>query len=287
MSLKGKDTYTQNEIYQIIELIKLRVKASPSEQKRIRSKIRKIGFYGQDDWGISDLQVENIQLLISEKKIKIIGDNNKNNSPKDKYINSKKGENTLQSRKSKPTHLTNNIIIKSRNGKYQFNLFDPLINCESVLEDKPGNYIICLRKDSKLPKTGIIPNYTTLEGYEVIYTGITSKSLRSRDYKQHFIGNNAGRSTFRKSLGSLFGYKKIQRDKEANGKYKFSIEDEKKLSDWMQRNLILFFMTSEDYDNIEKDMIDYFNPPLNIKGNKNKENKEFRNLLSDLRKFTD
>ena len=42
MLLKGKNTFTQIEIDQIFELIKRRVKASASEQKKIRNEIRKI-----------------------------------------------------------------------------------------------------------------------------------------------------------------------------------------------------------------------------------------------------
>ena len=38
--------------------------------------------------------------------------------------------------------------------------------------------------------------------YNVVYVGKSSKSLRIRDYKQHFTGT-AGNSTIRKSLGCL------------------------------------------------------------------------------------
>ena len=57
---------------------------------------------------------------------------------------------------------------------------------------------------------------------------LVKKSLKKRDYKQHFAGNNSGGSTLRKSLGSLMGLKKIPRDKNNpfNGKTKFSETDE-------------------------------------------------------------
>lgn len=150
------------------------------------------------------------------------------------------------------------------------NRFCPESDPESLIAHSSGNYIICLRKGSRLPKISIQPTFTNLDGLQVIYTGISSSSLRTRDYKQHFKGDNAGRSTIRKSLGVLFGYKQIHRDKNLNsGKTKFSQEDERKLSAWMCENLILYFFVTSDFNNIEHQLINHFNPPLNIKDNKN------------------
>ena len=81
---------------------------------------------------------------------------------------------------------------------------------DEPLPDKPGNYFIVLRVNCQLPSIGITPiyhkwNYENVK-YDIIYTGISNQSLRVRDYKQHFTGNNAGRSTLRKSLGSMMGF---------------------------------------------------------------------------------
>ena len=121
-----------------------------------------------------------------------------------------------------------------------FKLFNPQTMKASDLPDCPGNYLVVLANESsRLPDVGIEPVYTKTEHngmyYDVIYTGISTDSLRKRDYKQHFTGNNAGVSTLRKSLGSLMGMKKIPRDagKPENGKTKFSENDEICLSNWM------------------------------------------------------
>jgi hypothetical protein len=128
------------------------------------------------------------------------------------------------------------------------------------------------------------PILTNFEGFQVIYTGIAGGSLRTRDFRQHFKGNNAGRSTLRKSLGVLFGYKQIPRDSDRNtGKTKFGNADEVKLSEWMSNNLIMFFFPTSDYDSIEIELINHFNPPLNLKDNSNIINADFRQLLSSLR----
>lgn len=42
--MKGKDTFTKDEANKIISLIELKLKASKDEQKKIRDKIRALGF---------------------------------------------------------------------------------------------------------------------------------------------------------------------------------------------------------------------------------------------------
>lgn len=46
--MKGKPTFTQSEANQIIALIKKKLLANSAEQKRIRDKIRALGFYASD-----------------------------------------------------------------------------------------------------------------------------------------------------------------------------------------------------------------------------------------------
>jgi hypothetical protein len=173
-----------------------------------------------------------------------------------------------------------------------FKIFDPSKDTENDLPDRPGNYIVVLRKEAKLPDVGIEPMMKTREyggeAYDVIYTGISKESLKNRDYHQHFTGNNAGRSTLRKSLGSMMGMKKIPRDanKPDNGKTKFEATAEAILSDWMRDNLLLFYRvaTVDEVDGLEQQLIDYYNPPLNIQNNRNVTNIGFRNSLKNLRK---
>ena len=54
--LKGKNTFTLSDIKKLEELIRLRNNTPASGQKSIRQKMRNIGFYGQDAWGITNLQ---------------------------------------------------------------------------------------------------------------------------------------------------------------------------------------------------------------------------------------
>lgn len=173
-----------------------------------------------------------------------------------------------------------------------FKLFDPLKDSSSVLPNLPGNYLIVLRTSSELPKIKITPTFRTIKygdkEYEVVYTGISTIGIKIRDYRQHFTGNNAGRSTLRKSLGSLMGLTKIPRDinKPENNKTKFYEAEEEMLSSWMIENLLLLYCTGnniEQIEDLEKELINIYNPPLNIKNNHQVINKDYRALLKALR----
>ena len=67
--MKGKNAFTEQEIEELRELIRQRVKADSSMQKRIRDKMRAIGFYGRDDFGIVNMTVEKFDKLIAEEQI--------------------------------------------------------------------------------------------------------------------------------------------------------------------------------------------------------------------------
>lgn len=263
--MKGKNTFTASEITELRSLIKERIKADSSRQKGIRAKMRKIGFYGSD-FGQTDLQPSVFEELIIEGTIKIIGQKSK----------------PLKAPKPSIKEVSKQTV--SEINIDEFILFDPSKNSSNDIPDKAGNYIVCLKEGSKLPNVGIDFEMKTHNNLNVIYTGIAGTSLRKRDYKQHFTGNNAGGSTLRKSLGSLFGYPKIARDKDpSNGKTKFTLNDEVQLSEWMQSNLVLFFKSNMDHGKLEDQLIKEFNPPLNLSKNKNEVNLEFRKKLSELR----
>ena len=70
--MKGKNEFTQNEINEIVALIRKRCSTSTPQkkQKQIRDKMRRIGFYGRDDFGISDMTEEKFYGLIESKKIR-------------------------------------------------------------------------------------------------------------------------------------------------------------------------------------------------------------------------
>lgn len=278
--MKGQNTFTGLQIQTMKKLIAEKVVATPDKQKGIRGKIRTIGFHYSDfSSKKGGYTVADFEALIRSGQIKISVGNYKptataTTKPIGKPKQVEKKVLVIPKSKGLNSNLTN----------FKINRFDPKTDSEIIIANSSGNYILCLKKNSKLPTFSIKPILTNFEGLQVIYTGIAGGSLRTRDFRQHFKGNNAGRSTLRKSLGVLFGYKQIPRDSDPNtGKTKFGNADELKLSEWMCDNLIMFFLPTSDYDSIEIELINHFNPPLNLKDNCNIINADFRRLLSSLR----
>ena len=167
-----------------------------------------------------------------------------------------------------------------------FKVFNPWNNSKNILPRTPGNYVVLLKKETPFPTEKIdnVPVIRSIEfegkEYQLIYTGIASE-LQKRIGNNHF-GHNAGRSTLRLSLGSLMGFTKIYRDNSKKMK-KFRYSDELKLTEWMQKNLIVLFYVNSNCNNDEENMISALNPPLNIEKNHCKENDNFRSELKYLR----
>lgn len=70
--MKGKDRFTSAEIVELRELITERQNAPRNSQKQLRNRMRKIGFFGRDDWGIIDCNLDDLDKLIDTGRIKII-----------------------------------------------------------------------------------------------------------------------------------------------------------------------------------------------------------------------
>ena len=278
--MKGLNTFTNSEILALKKLIAEKEIATPDKQKGIRGKIRKIGFYFSDFSSRKDgYSVADFEELISLKKIKISDSSYRIETNSTNKIIEKQ---TTVEKKIPLIQKSNGL--KSILETFKINRFDPSTDSEIIIANSSGNYILCLKTNSTLPTVAIKPILTNFEGLEVIYAGIASGSLRTRDFRQHFKGNNAGRSTLRKSLGVLFGYKQIPRDSDpTTGKTKFNFEDEQKLSEWMCNNLVMYFLPTSEFKDIEIELINQFNPPLNLKDNRNIINFGYRRLLSSLR----
>ena len=69
--MKGRNEFTVEEIGKLKDLIAKKVMSSSSEQKGIRSKIRKLGFYWSD-FSKDEYNVENFLKLITNEDIKVI-----------------------------------------------------------------------------------------------------------------------------------------------------------------------------------------------------------------------
>ncbi|WP_238883869.1 GIY-YIG nuclease family protein [Clostridium sp. YIM B02551] len=168
------------------------------------------------------------------------------------------------------------------------NIFIPKIDSPTKLPNAQGAYLLCAKSVDVLLSRMKSLEYEYINGLPVIYVGIAGrptskiKSLRKRDYKNHFTGK-ARSSTLRRSLGVLFDFKKYFGNENNNLKYKFINEHEEKLSKWMKENLIMHFVTIDNPMEFELYLIDTYAPPLNLKDNHSEKNKDFRRELSKLR----
>lgn len=164
--------------------------------------------------------------------------------------------------------------------EFKVNSFDPYKDTANLIPDKKGVYLISIKNISQLPEQMRDVLFNKFNEHEVLYVGLSgSRGLRKRDYSNHFNGT-ARNSTLRKSLGVLFGYEKVHSRNEAKStKYRFASNSEQELSRWMKANLMIHYCTG--IENVE--LIETFNPPLNLANNKNETNKKFRQYLSKLR----
>ena len=67
--MKGKNKFSTEEANELRMLIRQRCNADRSQQKSIRAKMRRIGFYGGDDFGITDMTIEKFENLIRTGQI--------------------------------------------------------------------------------------------------------------------------------------------------------------------------------------------------------------------------
>lgn len=73
--MKGKKRFTKNEIERIKSLTRMKISASRSEQKQIRDRIRRIGFYYSDFSNSKGYDEYDIDVLIRNSEIEIIDNN--------------------------------------------------------------------------------------------------------------------------------------------------------------------------------------------------------------------
>ena len=161
--------------------------------------------------------------------------------------------------------------------------------------EHPGIYAIGFEGDNfPFPLTTL-----SVTNGDIIYIGKTNSSQKRRVLNTHFRSGRTGSSTLRRSLGALLRkeltLKPIPRSL-VNGRvrdYKFIIESENKLTEWMINNLTVSFYNylggKRLLRELESEIISILNPILNIDGNDINQNgsliKELRAKCRDLAKL--
>ncbi len=251
--MKGKNIFTQKDIDELKRLITFRVNSTnKSEKKKLRDVMRKIGFYGRDDFGITDCQVTDLERLISDGRIKVIGNN----------LISKSEYTSNVEEPTKERNTANFASVEEELIKGNFQSVSSL--SADAIPNESGIYCIKLREGSTLPS-----KYGKIREDRIIYIGIASKSLRERLWEEEL--NHKRAATFFRSIGAMLDYLppkgSLYGKKTRN--YKFSLEDTDKIQKWMKQSLRVNFIKVEnsEIDNIEDSLIKKYTPLVNISKN--------------------
>lgn len=247
-----KTTFTKSEYAELKKLISKKVLADRSEQKRIRDKIRKIGFYYSDFSSKKGYHVSDLEELVRNKLIKIIGGTTNEINPKS----------TIQ----KVALKTKTPQPKVKFGSIDKSKFQNFNDLNDSTLSKTGLYLIKLKKGAKLPV-----RYQTIldqRSHKIIYIGIAQgQSLRDR-LNQEIYHTSPG--TFFRSIGAVLNYKPVPghlKGKSNQKNYKFSPSDTNSITNWLLKNTEFVIKEVEGDFSIEDELIKEYCPLLNDKSN--------------------
>lgn len=183
-----------------------------------------------------------------------------------------------------PCINVNNYILP----QFNYNILEDKLMCQNnfykaadvncLIPQSAGIYCIKITDENKLPHT--FSNEIKQRGHNIIYIGIASQNLLKRLLYQELRAN--GHGTFFRSIGAVLGFKPpigSLRGRTNIKNYKFSKEDNIKIINWINQNLMVSWVEyNENISIIEENLINKYTPLLNIK-----HNPLALKLLSDLR----
>ncbi len=134
----------------------------------------------------------------------------------------------------------------------------------------PGIYSIFLTDGANLKEFG--------SNGQLLYIGISARSLSDRDFKEHFATGKTGKSTLRRSIGAiLYGELNLEArprggptDSKRVDNYTFESKGDERLSEWMKANLeIGYWVSPQQIDKkhlrgLEKQLTIQMKPTLDL-----------------------
>lgn len=260
--MKGKNVFTVEEINALKKLISLRVQVGDrSMQKKIRDVMRRIGFYGGDDFGIRDCQVSDLERLIRNGEIKVV-DGTASTKTEGKELPSSSSQRSTSTVKTSATPPVESKDAEQKLIKGQFIAVHTMNDL--TVPDVPGLYCIKLRKGVVLPA-----RFGKVRDDGIIYIGQASTSLHQRFWRQEL--NHHGAATFFRSMGAILGYlpPKGSLAGKTTRNYKFSPADTESIRKWMRQSLLVNWIPfgNDNMDTVEENLIGKYRPLVNIKHN--------------------
>ena len=252
--MKGKNVFTQKEINELKRLITLRVNSTnKSEKKKLRDNMRKIGFYGRDDFGIFDCKVSDLERLIKQGRITVVDYKSTNNTCNNFNIKESANKENIIDYTSAEKELTEG----------EFKTVSSL--SDDIVPDKPGIYCIKLQESSNLPSI-----FGKIRKDRIIYIGKATISLKKRLWQQEL--NHKTPATFFRSIGAMLDYlppKGSLVGKKNKHNYKFSKEDTDAIKKWMKYSLRVNYIILEQskIEELEDTLIRKYMPLVNLDKN--------------------
>lgn len=251
--MERKDIFTQSEIENLRVLVKKYSQTNHApDQKPIRVKLRKIGFY-VSDYGIQNITPQDFERLIKIGKIKIAGD----------LFTSPKNLEKKSFDKLTPVFKNSHELNHSSIEKLTTGNFKKAESIDNLVPDQSGFYCIRLIEGSKLPER--YQKHLNKRKHSIIYIG----KAEGQSLKKRFLGQELrakGHGTFFRSIGAVLNFLpdkgSLLHSKNKNN-YTFNPSNEKKIITWINQNLEVNWITYDGDFSIEKEIITRYCPLLN------------------------
>ncbi len=143
--------------------------------------------------------------------------------------------------------------------------FKNIFDFDNEILNGSGLYFIRLKENSKLPER--YQNILDNREFKYIYIGKATTTLRKR-LKAEL--KHLGPGTFFRSIGCVLGYKPMAGHLVGlvnQDNYRFSIDDKKRIIDWLNDNIEVSIVKYDGDFSIEAELIKKYSPLLNIKHN--------------------
>ena len=258
--MQGKDIFAESEIETLRLLVKKYSQANTAaDQKTVRGKLRKIGFY-VSDFGIQNITPQVFEGLLKTGKIKVSG--NLFSQPRPIVLEKIKIPiSAIENEINSLNHLEESLLQ---------GVFKKAGTIDNLVPDQTGFYCIKLAEGSNLPERYQI--HLKNRKHNVIYIGkAEGQTLKKRFLGQELRAREHG--TFFRSMGAVLGLlpeKGSLLTAKNKNNYTFKPADESKIITWMNQNLEVNWVVFEGDFSIEKEWIQRYSPLLNDTHNPHK-----------------
>ncbi len=259
----SKTKFTGDEYDQILKLVRQKVDADRDTQKKLRKKIRNIGFRwselsptrsGFNVLGVENLLRMGIISVEGEAKAKRQGTINKVASVKVTRTTKTSGSSKTQEK------------IELKSDPFANSVYSQQSDLDSEVLSNTGLYSFRLVYHAKLPER--YQRRLDERPYRIIYIGKAQGQTLEKRLGQELQHTSPG--TFFRSIGAVLGYRPVKgslRNASNKKNYKFSEEDTREVVNWLRENIEVCITPHSGDFSIENQIISKYTPLLNHAGN--------------------